>query len=67
MLRLPGLPVLSSRQAIRYSKQVFGFYIHQKPFFSYNLNMIIKFLMIHYQFVLKSLLLLRIKLLILFF
>ena len=42
------------------------FYIH-KAFFPKNLNMFIKFLMVHKQFVLKSLILLRLRLLVLFF
>ena len=67
-IRLPGSLTHSHVQQIDFQKQIFGFYIHQKPFFrekkTQHDN---KVFIIHEQFVLKSQLLLRFRLLILFF
>ena len=63
--RMVSEPTVSHVQQFDFQKQIFGFYINQKLFFK-NLNMIMKLLMVHKQFELKSLLLLRFRLILFF-
>ena len=65
MLQLMNVNHETQRPAIRYPMKNISLLHPPKAFFR-NLNMFMKFLMVHKQFVLKSLLLLRLILLILF-
>ena len=65
-IRLPGSLTHSYVQQIDFQKQIFGFYIHQKPFFRKKIKHDNKAFIAREQFVLKSQLLLRFRLLILF-